>query len=151
MLWDCITFYGAGILVFLDGRKDSKKYVETLKSELLPVAAELFGEQNTWVFQQDNEPIHTSHLTRSWLLDNAAKTLPWPARSPYLNIIENVWGYLAGKVYARNRSFENICQLKLPIKEAWASIATDYIFSLYRSIPRRPLAVIDRKGDATTY
>jgi len=76
MLWAFITFYGVGRLVILDGRQDSAKYVRTLHSGLFPVAADLFGGQNIWVFQQDNAPIHTSRVTLEWLLENCIKTLP---------------------------------------------------------------------------
>jgi len=59
-----------------------------------------------------------------------------------------MWGNLAGKVYARHRSFQSIPELIVAIREAWASITPDHIFTMYHSIPRRLLVAIDGKGDA---
>ena len=67
MLWGCITFYGVGLLVVTEGKQDARKYCKTLEDGLLSVAAEVFGEQRTWTFQQDNAPIHTAKVTREWL------------------------------------------------------------------------------------
>ena len=44
MLWGCITFYGVGLLVVTEGKKDAAKYCKTLEDGLLPVAAEVFDE-----------------------------------------------------------------------------------------------------------
>ena len=141
----CISFYGVGLLVVTEGKQDAQKYCKTLNDGLLSVAAEVFGEQRTWAFQQDNAPIQTAKLTRQWLAERSIRSLPWPARSPDLNIIENVWGLMARKVYCGNRSFENFKELKERIVNVWQQITPDYLFQLYRSMPRRLLTVITKK------
>ena len=115
------------------------------------MAAEVFGEQRTWMFQQDNAIIHTAKVTRQWLAQRSIRTVPWPVRSSDLNIIENVWGYMAGKVYCHNRSFQNVEKLKQKMVDVWTTIDPDYLFKLYRSMPSRLLNVIEKKGDATKY
>lgn len=75
-LWGCLTYYGVASLVILDGKKNSKKYINTLDMGLISVAADIFGEQTTWVFQQDNAPIHISHISRQWLREHSVRTLP---------------------------------------------------------------------------
>ena len=44
-----------------------------------------------WVFQQDNDPNHTSKSTMKYFLERQMKVLEWAPRSPDLNIIENLW------------------------------------------------------------
>lgn len=122
-----------------------------MQEGLLPFAAEVFGEQRTWVFQQDNAPIHTSSQSRYWLSEKSIRTLPWPARSLDLNIIEKVWGLLARRVYLRGRQFDSLDELEQEVRSAWAAIEPSYLLKLYNSMKRRMMAIMDAKGGETSY
>ena len=54
---------------------------------------------NDFVLQQDNCSIHVSKLMKEWMAKVNMTTLEWPARSPDLNLIENVREMLAQLVY----------------------------------------------------
>lgn len=65
MVWGALSLYGVSERIVLNGGQDPKAYVDTLEQGLLPFAADIFGEQGTLVFQQDNKTIETSLVTRS--------------------------------------------------------------------------------------
>lgn len=133
----------------IPGKQDSKGYCETLEDGLLEFAANTFGE--TYTFHRDNAPVHTSRYTRKWLYDRNIDVQDWPAKSPGLNIIEKVWGTVARTVYKNGRYFDCFEDLKEYIGNEWANLEVEYPKSLYKSIPKRLMQVLEKEGRNTTY
>ena len=77
--------------------------------------------------------------------------IDWPAKSLDLNIIENVWGKLARAVYADGKQYDNVADLEHAVVEAWDGLDLSYIRQLYKSLPNRLIAVLERKGRITDY
>lgn len=90
--WMCAA--GVGELTDVgEGRFTSDKYVEILDEVLLPsVQALLFPGRTPFSLLQDNSPIHTGRVVRTWFEEHPQITvLPHPPRSPDLNPIEHIW------------------------------------------------------------
>ncbi len=120
-------------------------YQEILGHFMLPTADKLYADAD-FIFQQDLAPAHTS---KSWFNDHSVTVLDWPANSPDLNPIENLWGIVKRKM--RNTRPNNADDLKAAIRATCASITPEQCHRLIASMPRHIDAVIHAKGGPTKY
>ncbi len=70
-------------------------YQEILEHFML--SDKLYGDAD-YIFQQDLAPAHTAKGTKRWFNDLGVTVLDWPANSPDLNPIDNLWGIVKRKM-----------------------------------------------------
>lgn len=142
MVWGCFGGAGLGKLVAVDGVINSDKYIEVMEEAMLPSREQLYA--GYCVYMQDNAPVHKSRKTMQWLRDNDVVLMDWPARSPDLNPIENLWSVLDQQL-ARNppRGMED---LKAKLVDFWQAISPETIKNLVESMPKRVNACLKAKG-----
>lgn len=148
MIWGAMSSAGVGVMCTLKTTVNAAVYQEILEHFMLS-SADMLYEDADFIFQQDLAPAHSARTTVKWFSDHNIRVLDWPANSPDLNPIENLWGLLKQKV-ARIRP-SNTDELKCAITTAWAVITPDECHRLVASMPRRIEAVIKAKGAATKY
>ncbi len=137
-----------GPLCFLRSKVNTAVYQEVLEHFMLPAADQLYGDADL-IFQQHLAPAHSAKATSTWFKDYGIPVLNWPANSPDLNLIENLWGIVKRKMrYARPNNAE---ELKATIRATWALITPEQCHRLIDSMPRRIAAVIQEKGAPTKY
>lgn len=113
------------------------------------------GQRVTFV--QDNCSIHTAAVVTDWFQahGDVIEVLPWPAKSPDLNPIENLWAAAVkswddvGFHGVRER---NVDQLSEHVTQVWEHFRNgDLCRRLVESMPRRLAACIAANGFYTKY
>ncbi len=125
-----------------------EKYIEILEHNMLPSRRHLF-QGRPCIFQQDNAKPHSAHITKSWLRRKRVQVLDWPACSPDLSPIENVWRILKRKM--RQRRPRTVAHLKTCLQEEWDKITPETLHHLVSSVPKRLLSVVKRNGNITKW
>ncbi len=97
MVWGAMSSAGVGPLCFLRSKVNTAVYQEVLEHFMLPAADQLYGDAD-FIFQQDLAPAHSAKATSTWFKDHGIPVLNWPANSPDLNPIENLWGIVKRKM-----------------------------------------------------
>ena len=125
---------------------DSQKYIEILEkskdqlNELHP---------NRYILLYDNDSKHKSEMYLDYYIQNDIRLLEWPAYSPDLNPIENIWANIKNKLGAR--VYNNKDTLEAEIKYYWDVYAKDYSEIVVQSMKKRIDACILKGGKRTGY
>jgi hypothetical protein len=87
------------------------------------------------LFEQDGAPAHRANSTIQFIRQKINLVDDWPANSPDLSVLENVWGMMKNKIGAR--SPKSIDELKKCLCEQWDALNEATLDGLIRSIPER--------------
>uniref|UniRef100_A0A915DNF1 Transposase Tc1-like domain-containing protein n=1 Tax=Ditylenchus dipsaci TaxID=166011 RepID=A0A915DNF1_9BILA len=105
---------------------------ETLWSGLFLVAW-------TWTSQTDlpagQRSKHKAKIITKGLQDNSVDVMQWPAQSPDLNLIENLWYEAERRMGGHKHKMSD--ELFKAVKKAWESIPKERLEKLVESMPRR--------------
>ena len=82
MVWGCISWNGPGRLHRVEGRMNAVQYTSILSTSFLGSLTDRKIRPRNVIFQQDNDPKHSSKRAKKWFQDENIQLLPWPASSP---------------------------------------------------------------------
>jgi transposase len=149
MVWGGISLNARTELVVLNGNLNADRYITDILSQHVVPFAPHIGPN--FLLMQDNARPHTARVVQNYLLDVGINTLNWPARSPDLNPIENVWDMLGRRVRGHPNRPNNLEELGELLVEIWNGLDQDDIRTLILSMNRRCEAVIRSRGGNTRY
>ena len=149
MVWGAISSAGTLHLICMSESITAVSYTKMLEEEFFQ--SDEYELPVNYIWMHDNAPPHRAKFTQQFLENKRISVLNWPAHSPDLNPIENVWGILQEKLYAGGRSFSNTTELWEEICEQWKKVPNEVVKNLYNSMPKRCCDVIQQNGQRIKY
>lgn len=153
MFWGCFSKHGAGPLVSLVGKQDGEQYRRTIREQIIPEyqkAQVMIG--GNWRFMQDNAPIHKTKVNMEVFRRAHVDVIEWPAKSPDLNPIENVWAWIKDKLYTEYPVCNNAEEIEARVMEIWTQCLTPEMCARFcGDYAKRLRAVIASGGECTKY
>ena len=93
---------------------------------------------------QDNALCHTVKSIKTFLSEADLTVMEWPAQSPDMNLIENVWKLLNERAKVKNPG--NVEELWTNLKGEREKISVDECKTLIRSSRKKCQAVFEHEG-----
>ena len=128
---------------------NSEHYKDVLEKSVKPYFHRFHDASLT--FMHDNAAVHASRATKDWFVAAKIPVLDWPAISPDMNPIENIWGIMAREVYADGKHYENIRELENAVKCSWNNVSDNIIKNLLASMPKRMAQVYKNNRNVCDY
>ena len=165
-LEDCVlpkTAYGGGsVMVWagfsaqyrtplhhVQGNLNGQRYRdEILRPLALPMLRQI-GQGA--VYQDDNARPHRAQLVDNFLVQSRVVRMDWPACSPDLNPIENVWDYLERQVRDNHPPPQGLPQLLALLQQEWQAIPQAVLSRFSTSLTHRCAACLTSRGGYTQY
>lgn len=149
MVWGGITAQGKTQLVIINGNLNGRRYIDEV---LTPVVVPFMQTLNPGaLFQDDNARPHRARIVDDFLHQQHITRIEWPACSPDLNPIENLWDQLGRAVRHRLNAHSTLADLRRFLVEEWNRLPQHNVQRLVHSMRRRCEACIAAAGGPTGY
>ena len=145
------SIHGQTSLVGTIGNFDRNTYRVIIDNQILPFIYDVHGSTDTFVLQENNCSPHRTSSSATYLRKDEVTRMKWPAQSPDLNPIENVWGSMKSRLRKRSLYPTSPMHLFSILNDMWNNLPDEYFKNLVESIYKRAKMVLHGKGRSTKY
>ena len=151
MAWGCISHDWKLDLVTIQGNLTGDQYIRDVLQPVVIPHFDIHPLATRPVYMEDNAMPHRSRSATAYLQSEAVTSVPWPAMSPYLNLIEHIWDILGRRIQVREPPVQNFRQLEEALHRAWQQLSQQDIPHLTGGMRCKVEAVIQARGGYTRY
>ena len=148
MVWGGIRHNGKTDLVIIEGNLNAIEYRAILDDHVLPEDRAVGAN---FVLVDDNARPHRGAVVDEYLARQGITRMNWPAKSPDLNPIENVWSVMKHNISQRLTPNSTMADLRRMVLEEWQGLTMQFINRLVRSMNTRARQVVRYRGSFTDY
>lgn len=149
MVWAGISMLYRTELHVVQGNVNAVYYRDNILEPIVVPMAVRMGQN--FVLMDDNAPPHRARIISTFLEEQHIERMPWPAMSPDLNPIENVWSILDRRIRNRNNPINNVADLTTALREEWTALDQVVIRNCVSSMRRRCVECCNNGGHPTSY
>lgn len=153
-VWGCISSNFKGPLVILrqGERMNQHRYLnEVMKPHGIPFFEKVWEAEGGAYWMDDGARYHTTKAVRAHCEKQGLIRMPWPAQSPDLNPIENIWRLMKVRISKRRHRIQSIEEMERVLLEEWDRITPEDCRKCIASMPRRMELVCKNKGGSIRY
>ena len=146
MVWGKVISCGLVIIKIVDGKYDQNAYINLMKNFAIKFINLNF---KSYSLVQDNCPVHKANAVKNFFTDESMHIIEWPAYSPGVNIMENIWKLLSDVVYA-DGNIQNLSMLRQRIHSAVLNVNQEkrkVISSMFDGIRKRFTNILISNGN----
>ena len=121
-VWGAFSARGTFPIKIFTENLTGQLYCDILHECLVEQASVLHPDG--WIFQEDNDPKHTSKVAKGFMQDRGISRMDWPACSPDMNPIENIWSWIKRKIDLK--SPRNLIELAEVLNDTWNSLEPEF-------------------------
>lgn len=149
MVWGAIALGKKSELVIMDrSKRTATDFVDQVYDGSLLQFMDGFVNP---ILMEDGAPVHRSNAPKHWREQMNLKKMVWPAQSPDMNPIENLWMQMKDKVSRKHAASMTVAELTKNIKDAWTEITIEDIDTLIMSMPARVNELVKQRGGSTRW
>ena len=100
---------------------------------------------------EDGAPYHGTKANKAWRNEVNFPAMKWPAQSPDLNPIENIWAIIKRRISRRRHKIKTAEEMGQAVQREWELLTEKDIQKCVDSMQKRVRQCIKNEGGSTKY